>query len=113
VGVAHPTFNNQMGGLYISLHVNYKYSITIHSNDLAIINCLRALSQYSQKEGNNRIPWGNTKDTDWKRDNNCATFRFTRPEYRDGFLDEINRLLPRGLCKEVRRSDSDPAKPTK
>ena len=60
-------------------HQNYKYSITIFTKDLAVVNCLRALSQYSQKTGNNRISWGNTKDTDWKKANHEVTFRFTTP----------------------------------
>ncbi|MFH0781791.1 MAG: hypothetical protein V2B20_07520, partial [Pseudomonadota bacterium] len=70
-------------------HYKYKYSITIHTDDLAVVNCLRALSQYSQKSGNNRITWGNTKDTDWKASNHRVTFRFTLPEYRDGYLYEL------------------------
>ena len=74
------------------------------------MNCLRALSQYSQKTGNNRISWGNTKDTDWKKANHEVTFRFTTPNYRDGFISEIIRLLPSNLWEEVRRDDNDPAK---
>ena len=94
-------------------HYKYKYSITIHTDDLAVVNCLRALSQYSQKSGNNRITWGNTKDTDWMAENHRVTFRFTSPEYREGYLSEIKRLLPNQLWKEVERSDNDPAKPAK
>jgi hypothetical protein len=94
-------------------HQNYKYSITINSDDLAVVNCLRALSQYSQKTGNNRITWGNTKDKDWERDNHCVTFRFTSPEYREGFSYEVNRLLPINLWREFSRSDNDPARPAK
>ena len=45
-------------------HAAYKYSITVTSDDLAVVNCLRSLSQYSQQSGNNRIPWGGTKDQD-------------------------------------------------
>jgi hypothetical protein len=97
----------------MSLHLQYKYSITIHSDELAVVNCLRSLSQYSQKDGNNRIPWGNTKDSDWRRDNNCVSFRFSRPEYREGLLSEVQRLLACELWKEVKRNDNDPAKPTK
>lgn len=89
---------------------DYKYSITIQSDDLAVVNCLRALSQYSQKTGNNRIPWGGTKDTDWKQNGNSVTFRFSKPEYREGFITEISRLLPRDLWVEHGRSDNDPAK---
>ena len=94
-------------------HSQYRYSVTIHTDDLAVVNCLRALSQYSQKIGNNRIPWGNTKDSDWKRDGKNVTFRFTSPEYRDGFITEVKRLLPAHLWTETKRSDQDPARPTK
>ena len=89
---------------------DYRFSITIHTDDLAVVNCLRALSQYSQKTGNNRIPWGGTKDQDWKRDGNAVTFRFSQPEYREGFVKEITRLLPRHLWQEHSLSDNDPAK---
>jgi len=94
-------------------HQNYKFSITIHTKDLAVVNCLRALSQFSQKTGNNRITWGNTKDSDWKAAGNRVTFRFTSPEYRVCYLYEIKRLLPSELWKESGRSDNDPATPAK
>jgi hypothetical protein len=80
---------------------------------LAVVNCLRALSQYSQKSGNNRITWGNTKDSDWIAANHRVTFRFTSPEYREGYVSEIWRLLPSDLWKEFGRNDNDPAKPAK
>lgn len=81
-----------------SLHSAYRFSVTVRSDDLAVVNCLRALSQYSQTTGNNRIPWGGTKDDDWKRDKYSVTFRFSKPEYRTGFLAEAKRLLPVQLC---------------
>ncbi|MBI4936797.1 MAG: hypothetical protein HY846_01005 [Nitrosomonadales bacterium] len=74
----------------MSVHASYKFSLTIHSNDLAVVNCLRALSKFSQKSGNNRIPWGGTKDVDWKWDGHSVTFRFTTPEYRAGFLTKLS-----------------------
>ncbi len=94
-------------------HYRYRFSITIQTNDLAVVNCLRALSQYSQKTGNNKIPWGNTKDSDWRRDNHCVTFRFNCPGYREGFLSEVKRLLPNELWKELSRSDNDLAIPAR
>lgn len=92
-------------------HAEYKYSVTIHSEDLAVVNCLRSLSEFSQNTGNNRVPWGGTKDSDWKRDRSCVTFRFTTPDYREGFLAQGKRLLPKHLWSAVRKSDNDPAKP--
>ena len=92
-------------------HAAYKFSITIKSDDLAVVNCLRSLSQFSQQSGNNRIPWGGTKDLDWKRDDHMVTFHFTTPQYRLGFVAEARRLLPEKLWSVVRESDRDPARP--
>ena len=88
----------------------YRFSVTIHTDDLAVVNCLRALSQYSQKTENNRIPCGGTKDRDWKHDGHTVTFRFSQPSYREGFIKEIERLLPRALWVERKRNDNDPPK---
>jgi len=82
-------------------HHKYKYSVTIRTDDLALVNCLRALSQYSQKTGNNRITWGNTKDSDWKGDNNCVTLRFTSPEYREGFYLRLNASYPMNCGESI------------
>ena len=92
-------------------HSSYRYSAVVQSDDLAIVNCLRALSQYSQRSGNNRIPWGGTKDSDWERDGRRVTFRFTSEEYRCGFLAQIERLLPSNLLKIIDTSDDDSATP--
>ena len=92
-------------------HAAYKFSITIKSDDLAVVNCLRSLSQFSQQSGNNRIPWGGTKDQDWKRDDHAITFRFTTPEYRSQFVAECQRLLPEALWSVMRENNNDPAHP--
>lgn len=78
-----------------------------------MVNCLRALSQYSQRTGNNRIPWGGTNDKDWKTNKHQVTFRFNSPEYRNGFKSEIERLLPNNLWNIVLENDNDPAIPPK
>lgn len=92
-------------------HSEYRFSITIHSDDLAVVHCLRALSQFSQRTDNNRIPWGNTKESDWQANNHKVTFRFTSPEYRKVFASEISRLILINTWTEISRSDDDPAKP--
>ena len=96
----------------MSQHDKYVYSVTFHSDDLAAVHCLRALAQYSQKKGNNRIPWGNTKESDWQRSNNQVTFHFSKPEYRDGLITEANRLLPTNTWRLVDQSDNNPATPS-
>jgi hypothetical protein len=65
----------------------------------------------AQKEGNKRIPWGGTKETDWKRHHNIVTFHFTSAEYRSEFEQEARRLLPAGSWTKVGDSDDSPAEP--
>jgi hypothetical protein len=92
-------------------HADYRFSITIYTDDRAVVYALRALSQFSQPEGNVRIPWGGTKDADWESSGHEVTFRFTSAAYRQGLADEAERVLRPGLWREIRRSDSDPATP--
>jgi hypothetical protein len=87
-------------------HSEYHYSVTIKTDDEGILNCLRALSQYTQRTGNKRIPWGGTKKSDWIRDGHCVTFFFSEPEYRKSFMNEISRLLPKALWEKIRENDN-------
>jgi hypothetical protein len=95
----------------MSQHEDYHYSITIKTDDEAVLHCLRALSQYSQKSGNVRIPWGGTKREDWMVNNQEVTFHFSRPEYRKEFQEQVERLFTSVLYKVVKKNDKDPAKP--
>jgi hypothetical protein len=92
-------------------HADYHYSITIHTDDLAVLGCLRALSQFAQETGNVRIPWGGTKENDWVRMHHKATFRFSAAFKREKFLAETKRLLPESLWQFVSQRDDDPATP--
>jgi hypothetical protein len=93
----------------MSTHKDHRFSITVHTVDLAVLYCLRALADYSQKTGNTRITWGGTTKADWKRNEDSVTFRFTRPEYRVSFTKEANRVLQKNSWIMVSESDSDPA----
>jgi hypothetical protein len=75
-------------------HNDFHFSITVMTEDLAVLHCLRALSMFSQKEGINRIPWGGTKESDWRQHHNIVVFHFTSPKYRASFEQEVLRLLP-------------------
>ena len=94
-----------------SEHIKFHFSVTCHTNDLAVLHCLRALAQYAQQEGNKRIPWGGTKEKDWEQDRHRVAFHFTKPEYRNLFVHEAQRLLAKGCWTEVERSDNQPASP--
>ena len=95
----------------MSQHGDHKFSVTIHTDDLAVVYCLRALAKISQKAGNNNIPWGGTTDKAWERDGHKVTFRFSTPSYRDGLIAEVERLLPKLLWTVIGKRDDDPAAP--
>lgn len=94
-----------------SQHKDYKFSVTVHTDDLAVLYCLRGLTMHSQTTGNARIPWGGTKKGDWQRDNHQVTFHFSSRYYREDFLKEAGRLFPNGLWQKIAESDNDPGSP--
>ena len=93
---------------------DYRYSIRIWTRDLDVLHALRGLSQFAQGEGSRATPWGNTKEHHWRSADQTATFRFTRPRYRDVFLKACEHTLRPDLWHEVEgtRSDNDPAQLT-
>jgi len=95
----------------MTTHADHRFSVSIFTSDQAILYCLRALADYSQKSGNTRIVWGGTKRTDWEQNNRTVTFHFSDPSYRDILLATANRVLPAGSWKQVSTSDNNPAKP--
>lgn len=92
-------------------HSDFHYSVTVTTDDLAVVHCLRALNQYAQGEGNLRIGWGGTKLDDWKIAGNRITLRFTKPRYREECIRTAQRLLPTGSWVIVAQDDNDPASP--
>ena len=95
----------------MTTHDDHRFSVTIQTEDLAVVGCLGALAKFSQKTGNNNIPWGGTKDDEWRRGGRRVTFGFSSPSYREGYLAELKRLLPIHLWTVVATSDTDPAIP--
>jgi len=92
-------------------HSDHHYSVTVSAADLAVVACMRALSQHCQETGNARIPWGGTKKEDWRAAGKKVTFRFSRTDYRTHFVDELNRLLPKETFVVEGTRDDDPASP--
>ncbi len=48
----------------MSHHSEHRFSITVETEDLAVVYCLRFLADFAQATGNSRIAWGGTKDGD-------------------------------------------------
>ncbi len=87
-----------------------RYSVTVHTDDIAVLHMLRALCQLFESGSYKQIGWGGTGAGEWKSNDNKVTFRFSAPADRDRFLSEANRLLP-GHWSEISTSDTDPAAP--
>lgn len=92
-------------------HCRYKFSVTIHTDFLGLVSCMRGLAQHCQVDGIKAISWGGTKESDWLAANHQVTFRFSNPGYRADFLREAGRLFSVLFWKFVRVNDNDPARP--
>lgn len=88
----------------------YHFSVTLHTDDVWVLACLRGLSFHAQATGNRSIPWGGTKEKMWNSNSHQATFRFTSEVYRSNFIAEAKRLLS-GRWTQVNVNDFDPARP--
>jgi hypothetical protein len=90
-------------------HYLFKFSVTIHSDDIYIVAALRGLAWQCQETVSRQISWANTSREDWKRDGNQVTFHFTSDSYRSQFLKQARLLLTSGW-EEKKQSNDDPAR---
>lgn len=91
-------------------HEKFHFSVTVQTDDRAVLFCLRALCQFTEKHAKPQIGWGGTETKDWIAAGNQVTFRFTTSACRDLFVKESDRLLKR-QWRIVTISDTDPARP--
>jgi hypothetical protein len=82
-------------------HVDHQFSATLSTLDLALIGCLRALADFSQRN----ISRESTEETDWRAAGQKVTFGFSTSLNRDLFKNEVRRLLPANLVRFDAESD--------
>jgi len=82
-------------------HETHRFTVTLHTNDLAVVHCLRALAAYCQKTESTYEAWGGTGKKQWQ-ERKQVTFRFTTESYRAEFMREVRRLLPQPLWKPIK-----------
>ena len=75
----------------------------------AVIECLRALAEFSQKTSSDNIPSEAEGEKDWRAAGQKVTFCFGRALDRDLFKNEVRRLLPAGLVRFDGEGDNDPS----
>ena len=83
----------------------YRYSITVETQDDAVLFCLRALWQYAERHP---LPPDTELATtgEWRLGDGRITFRFSNPYNRGDFLGEATRLLA-GKWTRLASSDND------
>ncbi|GAA4562765.1 hypothetical protein GCM10023176_05190 [Micromonospora coerulea] len=88
-----------------------RYSVTLKTDDLAVLHMLRGLTQHCYSGRLPQISWGGTTAKSWRLSDGRATFRFSTSADRSQFLREAERLLPAGTWKLEGTDDNDPASP--
>ena len=88
-------------------HAYHRFSATLSTRNLALIGCLRALADFSQRN----ISRESTEEKDWRASGQKVTFGFSRALDRDLFKNEVRRLLPANLVRFEGESDNDPGRP--
>jgi len=90
-------------------YLRCKFSVTIFTEDLAVVHCLRSLCEYAEEGVRGQIGWGGTTRESWIKNGNKITLRFSSPRFRDVFLFKSKNLLAPNSWYEDSRSDNDPA----
>ena len=89
----------------------FRYSLTVTTEDTAVLYCLRALWHYAEEHDSpasslTLAPRGESHS----EQDGTVTFRFSDPRHRSDFLGEATRLLP-GKWMRHGTSDTDPPPP--
>jgi hypothetical protein len=87
-------------------HADHQFSATLSSRDLALVGCLRALANFSQRN----LSREGAEERDWRAAGQKVTFGFSTALDRDLFKNEVRRLLPENLVRFDGQSDNSPAK---
>lgn len=84
----------------------YRYSITVETQDDAVLFCLRALWQYAERRPMPASDRDLSTTGEWRLGDGRVTFRFSNPYNRGDFLGEATRLLA-GKWTRLGMSDDD------
>lgn len=100
--VSHPTTDR-----FVSAELSqYRYSITVETQDDAVLFCLRALWQYAERHPMPATDRQIASTGEWRMGDGRVTFRFSNPYNRGDFLGEATRLLA-GKWTRLAISDDD------
>jgi len=84
----------------------YGYSITVETQDIAVLFCLRALWQYAERHPAAPADRDGVTTDEWRLGDGRVTFLFSNPYNRSDFLGEATRLLA-GKWTRIATSDNE------
>ncbi len=87
----------------------FRFSLTVRTDDLALVHCLRALCHYCEASSHKAAGTAGAKQSDWDDGGHRVVFRFSTHGCRTMFHEQLERLFPRDLWKIVAQNDHDPA----
>jgi hypothetical protein len=85
----------------------YRYSLTVETQDDAVLFCLRALWQFAERHPSVPSELERSATGEWRRGEGRVKFHFSNPYNRGDFLGEATRLLA-GKWTRLGTSDDDP-----
>lgn len=88
-------------------HSKFRYSVTVETQDRAVLFCLRGLYECVELNPASDIPLADADVDAWTSSDGRITFRFSDPRYRSAFLGDATRLLA-GKWMRVGLRDDDP-----
>lgn len=91
----------------------FRFSLTVRTDDLALLQCLRALCHYCEASSHKAAGTAGASQSAWDDNGHRALFRFSTHGCRTMFLEQIERLLPREMWKVVAQNDHEPPPPGK
>jgi hypothetical protein len=88
-------------------HPEFKYSITIQCESLALLAALRGLAWRAEKTQKKQVATKGTKEAVWSSNGHKATFYFTTPNSRDEFVAIAHEaLVPKWFEVDGSRKDN-------
>jgi hypothetical protein len=88
-------------------HQNFKFSVTVHTDDQSLVGNLSALAHISEPENPRQIYIEGQAGGNWEKNGHQATFHFSNAENRHDFIEIAGKLYA-DTWKIKDQRDNDP-----
>lgn len=91
----------------MSQYPNFKFSVTVHTDDRELIGCLSALAHCCEPVNPRQIYIEGQIGSGWERNEHQATFHFSNDQNRESFIDFAKKHYAHSL-KIIEQKDNNP-----